>query len=521
MLTLIVLLLPLLAPAHADQLVGGDALRIYFDSTGTWNDQDVGKGFQALHEGEWLDWAYAGYPWQMFAFEYDLPDESLAYYANSNAATASCVVNGEADLSTVDAVIASYTYTGTGAVIVATQAWARSGKEIRINLHVTAGSTAALAELGLYFEVDPDPDALAGDYKTTNDVLDTDGDGVDDLVVSSAAGTGYALAFGACEPDISELGHNASWSTSYSSRPTLTDGAGTDADSAMGIRIAPFGVIAAGASSDFTFVVVEGDTVAEVEAAWAITELCGSCDDDADGHSAAFCGGDDCDDAAPDAYPGAEEIWYDGIDEDCSGGSDYDQDGDGHESPASPEGSGDDCDDTNAAAYPGAEDVLYDGVDADCSGGSDYDADADGYDSDDFGGDDCNDNDAAINPAATEAYYDDIDQDCDGNDDDADGDDYDSPLDCDDTNPDIYPGAGGVSGDGVDSDCDGSDDDVAADPSDDTGDVVKVEGGCGCSAPPAGPGGGLAWLVLALGALGLRRGRAAQTGGPTGPWVRA
>ena len=47
-------------PAHADKLVAGDNLRIYFDSTGTWNDQGVAAGFQARHDGEWLDWTYAG-----------------------------------------------------------------------------------------------------------------------------------------------------------------------------------------------------------------------------------------------------------------------------------------------------------------------------------------------------------------------------------------------------------------------------------------------------------------------------
>ena len=40
----------------------------------------------------------------------------------------------------------------------------------------------------------------------------------------------------------------------------------------------------------------------------------------------------DCDPVASDVYPGAPETWYDGIDSDCSGGSDYDQDGDGHDS---------------------------------------------------------------------------------------------------------------------------------------------------------------------------------------------
>ncbi|MCB9798073.1 MAG: choice-of-anchor D domain-containing protein, partial [Alphaproteobacteria bacterium] len=50
---------------------------------------------------------------------------------------------------------------------------------------------------------------------------------------------------------------------------------------------------------------------------------------------------------------------------------DADGDGDGY-------GPDVDCDDDNPDAYPGAEDTWYDGVDADCAGDDDYDADADG-----------------------------------------------------------------------------------------------------------------------------------------------
>ena len=66
----------------------GNAVRIYYDSVGTWNDQDAYGGFQALHGGEWVDWSYWGYPWQLLAFEYATSDGVMAYVANSNTSTA-------------------------------------------------------------------------------------------------------------------------------------------------------------------------------------------------------------------------------------------------------------------------------------------------------------------------------------------------------------------------------------------------------------------------------------------------
>ena len=125
-------------------------------------------------------------------------------------------------------------------------------------------------------------------------------------------------------------------------------------------------------------------------------DLCPQLDHDGDGLSADE---GDCDDTDGDTYPGADEIWYNGTDDDCAGGDDYDQDGDGyadasHADDYGPTSTGadqtdevdgpgaldtTDCDDTEAGTHPDVADTWYDGLDSDCAGDDDYDQDGDGY----------------------------------------------------------------------------------------------------------------------------------------------
>ncbi len=206
-------------------------------------------------------------------------------------------------------------------------------------------------------------------------------------------------------------------------------------------------------------------------------------DEDGDGVLAGdevSCGVDG--DNSPNKYPGATEVEYDGVDNDCSGGDLVDVDGDGfpgvtpEEYPIAPEGvevdpddvdpypdqfadKGKDCNDDpaagGAAVNPGVvNDQPYDAQDANCDGFNEWDSDGDGYikaigDNDGDGIDDgiavyeqfkanygyefpnvqpgdCDDDDDDINPGLTgidDIPYDGKDADCVGNNDfDADGD---------------------------------------------------------------------------------------------------
>ncbi len=87
--------------------------------------------------------------------------------------------------------------------------------------------------------------------------------------------------------------------------------------------------------------------------------------------------GTDCDDARADVNPVADDIWYDGLDQDCDDASDQDQDGDGEDRLAA---GGTDCDDTNADRFAAHTEVAYDGVDQDCTGADLCDVDGDGED---------------------------------------------------------------------------------------------------------------------------------------------
>ena len=147
---------------------------------------------------------------------------------------------------------------------------------------------------------------------------------------------------------------------------------------------------------------------------------------------------DDCDDTNPDLNP--ETVWYSDVDGDSYGAANYSM-----LSCDQPDGyvdNADDCDDLLYAVNPAALEICDGGIDNDCDGLSDddddsveastfstyyADGDSDGYGDDDSTitqcalpsgysevGGDCDDAEALANPGGTEICADGIDNDCSG-----------------------------------------------------------------------------------------------------------
>ena len=206
-------------------------------------------------------------------------------------------------------------------------------------------------------------------------------------------------------------------------------------------------------------------------------------DSDGDGH----LDRDDCEPLDPDVYPGAQDFYGDGKDQDCDcdgvegAGDGTDLDCDGFPGANVPLGFEHllDCDDDKPHVHPGADDVCDDALDNDCDGvpdPSERDIDEDGWSS--CAGD-CDDADPRLNPGADEGC-DGLDTDCDGvpgdGEIDEDGDGFLACAECDDSRAETHPDAAELC-DGEDNDCDGEEDEGTE--TDDDGDgMTECQGDC-------------------------------------------
>ncbi|MCO4747725.1 MAG: hypothetical protein KC912_23210 [Proteobacteria bacterium] len=418
----------------------------------------------------------------------------------------------------------------------------------------TDDSTIQASSIYPGYPTDPAYDGIDQDCDGAND-FDADGDGYVATAHNSEAG-GTATGTDDCNDNVDAIypaalevwydgtdqdcSNTSDYDQDGDGQDSAADGTGTDCDDD------PTDDPTTGVTAAQTYLNAPAD-------AWydGIDQNCdGASDydqdadgDDCDGTVVSACAGHtgtDCVDdpagdggiAGADIRLGATEVWYDGVDQDCSGTSDYDQDGDGYECDGSvaaspcPGHTGDDCIDepagllssTGSQINPGAEEVWYDGVDQDCDG-NDEDQDGDGYDN----VDDCADDNVNVYPGAAEIPYDGEDNDCSGDEDltDVDGDGFDSDLvsggtDCDDDDATVNPDATDDSVDGVDQDCDGTDAGTPidtggdsdsgmtdSDPVDSDTGTSDDETGCNCSSSSAPMG--MLWLGLAAPLMVRRR----------------
>jgi len=503
-------------PADASVTISGTEIQIYYGPYGVWNNPSSSYGFQSKFGGSsFVDVTYPGTPWALLAVEYTKSGSNVHYYAlQRSSATVNMTLSSETDLSTSTTKEVEHVWSAGDLTITRNESWDISDNILLSYFELENSGSTTISNIRLLYAIDPDQDSWTlGTSSTYNDVRDVDGDGTDDWVESAGYYSGQTIGFGACDPANSDLGHWSSWGSTTDADQTMSDPGGSGGDWALGLRWNYTGSVTSGDVIDTSIVVITSSTASGARTDWttAASTICTTtdpCDVDGDGYddNSSTCGGTDCDDSDRTVNPGATEIAYDGVDQDCDGADLTDVDGDGIDGPSA-YATGVDCDDYEATTYPGATDTWYDGADSDCGGEDDYDADADGYVPTGYGGlattnvtgsgalpdGDCDDTDSSVNPGEVEVPYDGIDQDCSGADlDDQDGDGYagtaaSGGTDCDDFDADTHPGATETA-DGTDEDCDGTVDDGTSWYDDDGDGYTEAGGDCDDSDASSFPG---------------------------------
>ena len=181
-------------------------------------------------------------------------------------------------------------------------------------------------------EADNNCDGTSDEGVTTTFYLDDDGDGAGEdanTVATCALPDGYAASGGDCNDDDAAIKPGATEVCDDVDNDcnTLTD----DEDSGLDLS-----------TGQAWHADVDGDGFGDSS---ATTLACAQPD-------GLIADEQDCDDGAADVNPDAIEQWYDGVDSDCSGGSDNDQDGDGEDADFT---GGGDCEDTVASLIDNCE----------------------------------------------------------------------------------------------------------------------------------------------------------------------
>jgi uncharacterized protein (TIGR03382 family) len=406
-------MIPLLTTlALAGTHVAGDDIRITYSDDGLWNSEPEAAGLEIRNAftGTWVDVTYPITPWVAFTVEFDSAAGPQKYKVDTYTPVNDFVTLSTTDASTATQKIYQVRWQAGPVLIVRTEYWspAASAMVVFITAHNTG--TATLNNFRMQVAADPDQDVgpygpntcdvvdVQCAYHEYADAVDVTGDGVNDYAWSAGYYSDLTFGFGACDPGLDEVGHTAFFSDADG---TYLDQEGALDDYTVHWR-ARENVFSGGEIIGRGLIASFGTTRALATSRYAVNQfLCDTPDGDGDGAYDPFYGGDDCDDADPDAYPGAPEVPNDGVDQDCDGQDVVtfdcfqDADGDGFGSTVVVEsadaactdpGESDldtDCDDTQGTIFPGALEVPNDGIDQDCDGqdlvdDSDDDNDGDG-----------------------------------------------------------------------------------------------------------------------------------------------
>ena len=400
-------LLLLLVPsvASASGAMSSSIWEVNYGDCGTWNDPGAGAGVLvndpnvASAAYGWNDISYTGSPWQQLTVEFEIGGTAYLYEANDGQSTCDFAIdeediNGSNALHVMtvgDLVIMKYeqiTGYGTTATIDSggTYTYWDHYYTGRVWFEVWNQGAADMDDFRLMWALDPAVDQDSYGWTTTyNDVENEDtSDSYDDWATSQGS-SGLTFGLSPCEPGVGEIG--------FSSLDTDADGSWSDPGDAWGDQSVHWsyqvGTLQAGDANSMGFFFGAGSSYTRTEyitvnsANGSITgdDYCGECDYDGDEFTAEWCGGNDCDDEDASINPFIAETWYDNVDSDCDGWSDFDQDGDGYDSDGY---GGTDCDDTDDSAHPGGAEIDANGVDEDCDGyDGGVDSDGDGVDDDD------------------------------------------------------------------------------------------------------------------------------------------
>ncbi|NOY24755.1 MAG: hypothetical protein GXP62_02690, partial [Oligoflexia bacterium] len=330
--------------------IDGSTWSLSYGSCGTWNDPSLGMGVQLYDPLSssasygWNELTSGGDAWQQLSLAWQDGGTDVLIGGNDGVGSCDWTLDSEASTSTEalhllvygDVEILKYERVDLRWSLTSSGSVQDDGVALLVWFEVYNGGTTDLSSLSLLHAVDPQIDQpLTGETATTNDVQDATGsDGVDDWLVALGE-TGLTLGYAPCIPTDASLGF-----AERSDDPALilSDPDNLTEDLA-GVVVLNLGDLAAGSATSAGFMVGLGTsetytrsyTLADV--AGSISgDPCGRCDADGDGFSSTDCGGLDCDDSDATVMPASDEVWYDGIDQDCDGASDYDADADGHDS---------------------------------------------------------------------------------------------------------------------------------------------------------------------------------------------